>query len=83
MKLQFHVSEAYFGVVKIVLVSLFLFTYKGCSYQRNSSSNSWKGTIISTNQCRPYLSKTTYVPKNIFVHMFSKKLKDVTGKTNI
>ena len=27
--------------------------------------------------------KTTYAPKNIFVHTFSEKLKDVTEKTNI
>ncbi len=70
-------------MVKKVSVSLPMFTYKGCSYQLSSSSSNWKETIISTNLCLLYLSKTTYAPKFVDVHMFSEKLKDVTEKTNI
>ncbi len=32
---------------------------------------------------RPYHFQTTYGPKVVDVHTFSKKLKDVTEKTNI
>ena len=37
---------------------------------------------MTVNRCF-YLFKTTYAPKNIFVHTFSKKHKDVIEKTNI
>ena len=57
--------------------------HRNDSYCRAPFLSSQWDTIILINQCRPYLSKTTYAPKFVDVHMFSEKLKDVTEKTNI
>ena len=39
--------------------------------------------FVNSNACLLYVTETTYAPKNIFVHMFSKKHMDVIEKTNI
>jgi len=90
------INKCHFGVVKIVSVSLPMFTWKkvpkksmykreypSCSQQHEFSSNSCKDSIFLLNQRRPCLFKTTYAPKTVDVHTFSEKLKDVTEKTNI
>ena len=52
-------------------------------YTKERANNSVRPFFFGIYQEGSLPSKTTYAPKTVDVHTFSKELKDVTEKTNI